>query len=139
MADTFITTLVDEGGQVSRMQVEGTGVTGAKIKTFLDAYSLAGITGCSKNTLEAIVAKDAEVGSNIDKKAIITLKKPSTGEIRKVVISSPDPAAVETQQTENGERITSDALGSIKTAWATMTGETDGDWIATRGIIIQQV
>lgn len=140
MASTFSVSLVDDGSQEGKFTIGSrVSTSAAKIYTFLNKYSDCGITGCSKSDTETITAKSAETGANVDKKAIITLQKPSTREIAKIVIPAPDQTNVPTVQTENGERVTAEGLDDILTDWATMTGETAADWIAKRGTIVQYV
>ncbi|HWR26187.1 MAG TPA: hypothetical protein VN278_08085 [Methanosarcina sp.] len=140
MASTFSVSLVDSGSQEGKFTIGSrVSTSAAKIYTFLNKFSDCGITGCSKSDTEAITAKSAEAGSNVDRKAIITLQKPATREIAKIVIPSPDETNVPTVQTQNGERVTDVGLADILGDWATMTGETEADWIAKRGTVVQYV
>jgi hypothetical protein len=112
--------IVDIGGQGSSMRFDADGLI-ANIEAFISAWSTAGVESGSETTPVAVTATAAGATSNVDKKAILFAKVPSTGENLRIVLPSPDADLV-TYQGEKGERVEKVSGQACVDAWKLANG-----------------
>jgi hypothetical protein len=118
---TYTALLEDSGGQTADMAF-GSGSSPAKIETFLTAHCSAGLLGVNKLTDLTLDITAAAAGSDVQRKAMI-YGKTASNEPRRLAIPGPS-AGVVTEQTEEGERVTTASGDAICGYWSTMAGET---------------
>lgn len=92
------------------------------LATALEAHTDCKVVSRSFNEVTDLAVAAPGANANVDKKGIITMKDPSTGNIVKIEI--PAPKAADYTLVGQGERYTSEALSSIVSAVNTATGKT---------------
>jgi hypothetical protein len=100
--------------------------------------ALDALTDCNdakRSFISNTLLTDSEPGAsaNVDRKAICYFRDPTTLKVHSITIPAPVSSAVE--DTDQGERVTSTAMGTIVTAINTATGKS---YTALYGVVIQK-
>jgi hypothetical protein len=100
--------------------------------------ALDALTDCNdakRSFISNTLITDAEPGAdaNVDRKAVCYFRDPTTLKVHSITIPAPKSTAVE--NTDQGERVTSTAMGTIVTAINTATGKS---YTALYGVVLQK-